>query len=98
MQDGQALQREAPGVLKFGTSNGFLTELRRRVDRYFETTGLRPRDCPRMYLKTAIIAAWFIVSYVLLVFFAQTWWQAVPLAVAFALAVSALAFNIQHGG
>ena len=40
-------------ALKFGRRDGFHAELRRRVDRYFEETGKSPRDCPRMYLKTA---------------------------------------------
>jgi linoleoyl-CoA desaturase len=51
-----------------------------------------------MYLKTAIIAVWFFVSYALLVFVAPTWWLALPLALSFALAAAAVTFNIQHDG
>jgi linoleoyl-CoA desaturase len=51
-----------------------------------------------MYLKTAIILFWFVASYVLLVFFAHSWWQALPLAVLFAGAAAAVTFNIQHDG
>lgn len=87
-----------PGALKFGSSGGFQGELRRRVDRYFAETGQRPRDCWRMYLKSAIILTWFAASYALLVFVAQQWWQAIPLAVLFALAAAAVTFNIQHDG
>src|SRR5204863_6817655 len=46
--------------LKFGKSDRFIKELRRRVDAYFRETGLRQRDCPNMYLKTAIIMTWLI--------------------------------------
>ena len=34
--------------------------LRKRVDAYFEETGLSRRDQPRMYVKTAIILTWLI--------------------------------------
>ncbi len=49
-----------------------------------------------MYLKTASIFATFAVSYGLLVFAATAWWQAVPLAVVWALAVVAIGFNVMH--
>ncbi|OAI46547.1 linoleoyl-CoA desaturase [Planctomycetaceae bacterium SCGC AG-212-F19] len=84
--------------LKFTGSNGFHVELRRRVEAYFRTTGQRQRDCPRMYLKTAIVIGWFVTSYVLLVFWAEAWWQAVPLTLSLGLAMSAIGFNIQHDG
>ena len=66
---------------KFPADSGFLIELRLRVAAHFKDTGRRERDCPQMYLKTAIIFAWLVASYVLLVFVAQAWWQAVPAAV-----------------
>ena len=84
--------------LKFGARSDFLVVLRGRVDEYFSTTGRSQRDCPRMYIKTAIICGWCIASYVLLVFFAATWWQALPLAVSLGLAMAAVGFNIQHDG
>src|SRR5438067_12476471 len=87
-----------PGQLKFAANGEFQHEIRRRVDEYFETTGRRPRDNPRMYVKTAIILGWFAVSYVLLVFFAAAWWQAVPLAMSLGLSIAAVGFNIQHDG
>ena len=37
-------------------------------------------SAPQMYLKSAIFLMWLSASYVLLVFVAQTWWQALPLA------------------
>ena len=64
----------------------------------FRSTGRRQRDCPQMYVKTAIILAGFAASYVLLVFVAQTWWQALPLAILLGLATAGIGFNIQHDG
>jgi linoleoyl-CoA desaturase len=84
--------------VKFGVSDGFYVELRRRVDTFFRTTGRRQRDCWQMYLKTAILVAVFAASYVMLVFGAQTWWQALPLGILLGLAAAGIGFNIQHDG
>ncbi len=84
--------------LIFGRDNSFQTELRRRVDEYFRRTGRRRRDCPQMYLKTAIILAAFAGLYLLLVFVAATWWQALPLAVLMGLSMATIGFNIEHDG
>lgn len=84
--------------LKFGANVGFLAAVRSKVDNYFATTGLRRRDCPRMYLKSAIILSWFAASYLVLVLFAATWWQALLLAVSLGFSTAAIGFNVQHDG
>jgi linoleoyl-CoA desaturase len=84
--------------LKFTNNNGFQIELRRRVEEFFRLTGRRQRDCPRMYLKTAILFATLAASYFLLVFAATTWWQVLPLAIILGLTVGAIGFNVQHDG
>jgi linoleoyl-CoA desaturase len=96
--DSSAQPAADSGRLKFTDSDGFLQELRGRVDRYFRSTGRRPRDCPKMYLKTAIVMIWFAASYGLLVFGAGAWWTALPLAVSLGLSLAAVGFNIQHDG
>jgi linoleoyl-CoA desaturase len=83
---------------RFPRGDGFLAEVRRRVGAYFTSTGRRERDCPRMYLKTLAILAWFAASYVLLVFVAATWWQGLLATVSLAFAMSAVGFSIQHDG
>lgn len=88
----------AQSRLTFRRDNVFLTELRRRVDDYFHSSGRRRRDCPAMYLKTAIILAVFGGFYLLLVFVAGAWWQALPLAAGLGLAIAAIGFNIEHDG
>ena len=47
---------------------------------------------------TALIFAWVAASYVLLVFWAETWWQVIPLTISLALAVAGVGFNVQHDG
>ena len=86
------------GPPKFPRDDGFQAEVGRRVAAYFRETGKRDRDCWPMYLKTAVILAWWAASYGLLVFVAQTWWQALPAAVSLALALAAIGFSIQHDG
>lgn len=92
-----AASKDAPRV-KFNGSDRFLRELRRRVDAYFERTGRHRRDCAQMYFKTTSILAWFAGSYLLLLFFAASWWTVVPLAVILGLSIAAIGFNIQHDG
>jgi len=84
--------------LKFGRDDTFYTEVRRRVDEYCRTTGRRQRDCPQMYLKTAILLSTFVGSYLLLVFFAHTLWLALPVALLLGLTTAGIGFNIQHDG
>lgn len=84
--------------VKFKGNNEFQAELRKRVDSFFAATGLRRRDLPQMYFKTGILFAVLASSYVLLVFFASAWWQAVPLSILLGLTMAAIGFNVQHDG
>ena len=83
---------------KFRGSDKFIKELRKRVDAYFERTGRRKRDCPRMYFKTATILAWFFGAYLLLLLAATSLWSIIPLAIVLGFAIAAIGFNIQHDG
>ncbi|OGL11289.1 MAG: linoleoyl-CoA desaturase [Candidatus Rokubacteria bacterium RIFCSPLOWO2_02_FULL_73_56] len=89
---------EVAHAVKFSRDNAFQVELRRRVDAYFRTSGRRPRDCWQMYAKTAILAGGFALSYGLLVFAAQTWWQGLLLAVLLGLSAAGIGLNVQHDG
>lgn len=84
--------------LKFGNGNAFHREIQRRVDDYFQATGRRRRDCWQMYAKTAVFIAGFALSYVLLVFMAQTWWHGLLLAVLLGLSAAGIGLNVQHDG
>lgn len=85
-------------ALKFQAPGPFQAELRRRVDVWFEATGRSRRDCPEMYLKSAIVLATTALLYVSLLWFATAWWQALPLAILLGAAVALIGFNIQHDG
>lgn len=90
--------RGAFGELRFGGNDEFYRDVRQRIDRYFRSTGRRPRDCPQMYVKTAVVFGWFAASYAILVFCPLTWWLAVPLVISLGLSMAAVGFNIQHDG
>jgi linoleoyl-CoA desaturase len=51
-----------------------------------------------MYVKAAVFFGGFAGTYVLLVFVARTWVQALPLAILLGLFVAGIGFNVQHDG
>src|SRR5260370_13121261 len=81
------------GYLAHGAFHG---ERRRRVEIHFATIGCAPNKAPGMYAKTAVMLGWFAASYVLLVFWAATYWQACALAVSLGLATAGIGLNLQH--
>lgn len=86
----------ALGQVTFGSDAGFHGAVKRRVQDYFERSGLSTRDSPRMYVKSAILLLWLGASYALLVFGAATWWQGALLSISLALAMAGVGFGIQH--
>jgi linoleoyl-CoA desaturase len=90
--------KEITHRVKFGRDDSFHLEVKRRVEEFCRSTGRRERDCPAMYLKTAILLSCFAGSYLLLLFVVQTWWQALPLVILLGLTVAGIGFNIQHDG
>lgn len=86
------------GQLKFGANDTFLKELRKRVDQMFESSNRRRRDCLAMYFKTTVILGWSLASYLLLICWASTWWQASILAVSLGISLACIGFTIQHDG
>ena len=99
---GQAGTRATTGSvsrdLKFEPNDEFHREIRRRVDDYFRSTGLRPRDDPRLYLKAAVALLWMAASYLFLVFGAANWWQALLGVVSLGVAMPCVGFNVMHDG
>ena len=85
-----------PPRIRFRERGAFARDLDTEVDAYFADSGRSRRDAPRMYLKTAIILAWFVGSWVVLVFFAATWWQGVLAAMSLGLSVAAVGMSVQH--
>jgi len=85
-------------ALDFNTDVSFEKELRHRIDEYFRISGRPSRDSLSMYIKTVIILAVFISSYILLVFAAQNVLQAILLSVILGFGRAVIKINIQHDG
>ena len=83
---------------RYSPSSEFRRDLEARVAGYFEASQRCRQGSGRMYVKTAILMAWLVGSYVGLVWGATAWWQAVPLAMSLALAMAGVGFNVQHDG
>lgn len=84
--------------LKFDPNRDFQNELSRRVDEFLKSTGRKHRDCVSMYVKSVIILSCFSLSYILLVFYANTFFQAILLSIILGLSTAGIGFNIQHDG
>jgi hypothetical protein len=52
----------------------------------------------QIYVKTGILVAVLVASYLLLLFAARTGWPALPLAILLGLAAAGIGFNVQHDG
>jgi linoleoyl-CoA desaturase len=89
---------EGPREPRYGKDGGFHQELRSRVQTFLLSSGLPARGLPALYWKTALMFLWLASSYVLLVFAADTAWQALPLAVSLGLAIAGIGFNVMHDG
>lgn len=77
---------------------GFHTEVRKRVNDYFEANNLSKHTDWRMVLKTVVILAWLVTAYVLLLFSASSLILAIISAVAVAQGFLLVGFNIMHDG
>lgn len=88
-----------PGTgVKYPPHSSLRETLTEAVRRYFERPGLRPEGGARIVLKSAVILGWWLASYLLLVFWAQTWWQAAILVISLGVSIAGIGFNIQHDG
>lgn len=86
----------SPRRIDFQGGGPFYSELRARVRELVEEPGRERRAKVRMYVKSAFMIAWVVATWVGLLFFAQTWWQAALLAVSMGLALAGVGFNITH--
>ena len=82
----------------YARDDGFHQALRTGVRQLLDSSGRPARGLPSLYVKTAVLFLWLAASYLLLVFAAQTFWQALPLAVSLGLAIAGIGFNVQHDG
>ncbi|MCB1137134.1 MAG: acyl-CoA desaturase [Leptospiraceae bacterium] len=82
--------------ISFPQSNSFYQTLKARVDDYFRESRKQKTGNASMYIKTAIILAWLVTAYVLLVFFSASFLMAIITAFALAQGFVLVGFNIMH--
>src|SRR5208283_3015759 len=84
--------------LTFAPATGFKHALETSVDEYFRQAGIAKTGNRWMYLKAAVALAWLAGSYYMVVFHVSGWLGGVLGGLSLALAIAAVAFNIQHDG
>ena len=83
--------------IDFHGGGAFYADLKQSVTRLLAEPGRARRAQARMYLKSAVVVAWAVASWLLLVLgVPQSWWQAGLLAVSLGLALAGIGFNITH--
>jgi len=84
--------------ISFPQKGEYYFELKNRVEEYFKDKNLKPTGNWNMYLKTFMILALFVLSYLSLVFFSNTLVTALISAFFLAQAFILIGFNIMHDG
>jgi linoleoyl-CoA desaturase len=82
--------------LPFTKTVGFRKVLNERVDHYLKENKLPARDVPAMYVKTAIVFAWWLAAYLLLMLGGFPTWVNLILLVVWAFSIAAIGFNVMH--
>jgi len=90
------LKKRPVRSLPFTQQRGFRKTLNERVDAYLRDNHLPARDIPFMYVKTAIVLAWWLAAYLLLLLGGFPTAVNVVLCVVWALGIAAIGFNVMH--
>ncbi len=86
-------------ALKFpGNQSAFYTDLKARVNAYFEKNRLSKHGNAYLYFKAALFLITFFGVYALLVFFTPAPWISILLCMVLGVAAAAIGFNIMHDG
>lgn len=88
--------RSSSRSLRFTERRNFQKTLNQRVNAYLEGNNLPARDVPAMYLKTAIVLAWWLGTYLLLLLGNFPTPVNVVLCLVWAMAIASVGFNVMH--
>lgn len=85
--------------ISFSNSNpSFTITLKKKVDEYFASNGLKFTGNRKLYVKTGILIGSASLLYLLLVFANLSPWLSIPLCIVLGLNVAAIGFNVMHDG
>lgn len=82
--------------ISFTKQVGFRKELNQRVEAFLNQNHLPMRDVPAMYVKTAIVLAWWVGTYLVIMLAGLPALVNAVLCVSFGLATAGMGFNIMH--
>lgn len=82
--------------LRFTQRRNFHKTLNQRVNAYLDENNIPGRDVPAMYLKTAIVLAWWLGTYLLLLLGNFPTPVNVALCLVWAMAIASVGFNVMH--
>ena len=82
--------------LRFTKQLGFRKSINEQVDAHFRATALPARDVPAMYAKTAIVFAWWLVAYLLILLGGFHPLVNLTLCVVWGFAIASIGFNVMH--
>jgi len=91
-----ATDGQEPAKAAVVADDEFYTTVKRRVESFFKETGLRRRDCPAMYIKSAIILAGVAGFYYLSFFHFTTFWVALLSSVVYGIFAGEVGVSIMH--
>src|SRR5438128_11093089 len=84
---------------KFPTvKQSFHTELKKRINDYFESTGKSSEGNAHLYTKAIILLSSFLFLYIHLVFFTPALFWSVIECVFLGVVIAGIGFNIMHDG
>ena len=86
-------------IPKFPTVKDSLhTELRKKVQEYFEVNGIALTGNANLYAKAIIMVSLFIVVYLHLLLFTPAWYFAITECVVLGCLIAGIGFNVMHDG
>jgi linoleoyl-CoA desaturase len=91
-----AKQNSPLKALPFTQHHDFRKVLNERVEAYLRENKLGARDVPAMYLKTSVVLAWWLVTYLLLILAGFPLLVNAVLCIVLALAMASIGFNVLH--
>ncbi|TDO28292.1 fatty acid desaturase family protein [Sediminibacterium goheungense] len=74
------------------------TELKKRVQQYFDERGIAPTGNPKLFTKAIIMVIAFITVYLHLIFMTPVWYLAILECIILGGLVAAIGFNVMHDG
>ena len=90
------VKQKSAKSIPFTRQFGFRKVLNERVETYLKERKLPARDLPAMYVKTAFVMGWWLLSYLLIMLGHFHPLVNVVLCVSFGLATAGIGFNIMH--